>query len=40
LEGEILEQLHAPCDGIIFFEHNEPLTYANTAVLKIIATNQ
>ena len=40
LEGEILEQLYAPIDGIVFFEHNEPLTYANTAVIKIIAANE
>lgn len=40
LEGEITEQLISPTDGIVFFEHNEPLTYANTAVIKIIATNE
>ena len=40
LEGEVLEQLHAPTDGMVFFLHNEPLTYANTAVIKLIATNE
>ena len=37
LEGEVKEELRAPVDGIIFFGHNEPLTYANTAVFKIVA---
>ena len=40
LEGEVLEELRAPTDGIVFFAHNEPLTYANTAVIKLIATNE
>jgi len=40
LEGEIEEELHAPVDGIVFFGHNEPLTYANTAVIKIIAATE
>ena len=40
LEGEVLEELRAPTDSIVFFAHNEPLTYANTAVLKLIATNE
>ncbi len=35
-EGDILETLYAPVDGVIFFIHNEPLTYANTAVIKIL----
>lgn len=35
-EGIILETLYAPLDGIVFFMHNAPLTYANTAVIKII----
>lgn len=35
-ESEINETLYAPCDGKIFFIHNEPLTYANTAVIKIV----
>jgi len=35
-EGEILEELTSPIDGIVFFAHNDPLTYANTAVFKLI----
>lgn len=35
-EGDILETLYAPCSRRVFFLHNEPLTYANTAVVKLI----
>lgn len=35
-EGDVLETLFAPVDGIVFFIHNAPLTYANTAVIKIL----
>lgn len=35
-EGEILETLYAPLKGTVFFMHNTPLTYANTAVIKIL----
>lgn len=35
-EGEIKEQLTAPCDGRIFFLHNQPLTYSSTAVMKLV----
>ncbi len=35
-EGVILETLYSPLEGTIFFIHNEPLTYANTAVIKIL----
>lgn len=35
-EGEVIEELHAPCDGIIFFEHDKPLVYADTAVIKLL----
>lgn len=35
-EGETLEELHAPVDGIVFFMHGDPLTYANTAVCKLV----
>ncbi len=34
--GEIVEEIKAPEDGVIFFLHDEPLTYANTAVCKLI----
>ncbi len=35
-EGEIMETLYAPVDGKIFFMHTDPLTYANTAVFKLV----
>ncbi|MCM1541224.1 MAG: M14 family metallopeptidase [Blautia sp.] len=35
-EGDILETLYAPFNRVVFFIHNEPLTYANTAVVKLI----
>lgn len=36
LEGNVIEELYSPVDGIVFFGHNDPLTYASTAVFKII----
>lgn len=35
-EGRIMETLYAPVGGKIFFMHTDPLTYANTAVFKLI----
>lgn len=35
-EGDILETLFAPIDSTVFFIHNAPLTYANTAVIKLL----
>lgn len=35
-EGEIIEELRAPADGVIFFLHDKPLVYANTAVIKLL----
>ena len=35
-EGETLETLYAPVNGTIFFMHSDPLTYADTAVIKLI----
>ena len=35
-ESELMETLYAPVDGKVFFIHNEPLTYANTAVIKLV----
>lgn len=35
-EGEVLDTLKAPVDGVVFFAHDEPLTYANTAVFKLV----
>lgn len=34
-EGSTMETLYAPVDGNVFFIHNEPLTYADTAVIKL-----
>lgn len=38
-DGEIMETLYAPVSGIVFFIHSDPLTYANTAVVKLIEDN-
>ncbi len=35
-EGDVLETLYAPADRVVFFVHNEPLTYASTSVIKLI----
>ena len=35
-EGDNLETLFAPISGVVFFIHNDPITYANTAVIKIL----
>lgn len=35
-EGSVTETLYAPFHALAFFVHNEPLTYANTAVIKLI----
>ena len=35
-EGTILETLYAPCKSKVFFMHSDPLTYANTAVFKLV----
>ena len=35
-EGEVIEELRAPADGVVFFLHDKPLVYANTAVIKIL----
>ena len=36
LDGKVLDEVVAPVDGRIFFIHNAPLTYANTAVIKLV----
>lgn len=36
VDGEELAKIYAPADGIVFFLHNEPLTYEHTAVIKLI----
>lgn len=35
-DGELREEVRANEDGTIFFAYHEPMTYANTAVFKII----
>ncbi len=35
-EGIIMETLYSPIDGKIFFMHSDPMTYANTAVFKLV----
>lgn len=35
-EGDVLETLYSPSNKVVFFVHNEPLTYADTAVIKLI----
>lgn len=35
-DGSVKEKIVAPVAGKVFFVHNHPMTYANTAVLKII----
>lgn len=34
--AEIIGELHSPVDGVVAFMHDDPMTYANTAVFKII----
>lgn len=36
-EGDVKEELFAPADGSVFFAHNDPLTYADTAVFKLVS---
>ncbi len=35
-EGENLETLYSPVQGVVFFQHNEPLTYADMVVIKMV----
>ncbi len=35
-DGSVREKITSPVTGVVFFVHNRPLTYANTAVLKIV----
>lgn len=39
-EGEVMEELRAPVDGIVFFMHGEPFTYSNTAVFKLVVREE
>lgn len=36
VDGEVLEQIYARIDGIVFFTHSNPLAYGHTAVIKLI----
>lgn len=36
MEGEVISQILAPSDGIIFFAHNKPLVIQNCVVYKMI----
>lgn len=35
-QGNVIEELYCPEDGVVFFEHDRPLVYANTAVIKLL----
>ena len=35
-EGGVLEELRAPADGTVFFQHKAPLIYADTAAVKLV----
>lgn len=39
-EGDAIDELTAPVDGIVFFMHSEPLTYSNTAVFKLVVRKE
>lgn len=34
--GDVIDEIHAPEDGRIFFAHDDPMTYSHTAVYKLI----
>ncbi len=38
-EGEIIEEIRSSDSGILFFTHNRPLVYANTAVFKLLSSS-
>lgn len=35
-EGEVVEEIRATATGVLFFAHNKPMVYANTAVFKLL----
>lgn len=39
-EGNTIDRLIAPVDGIVFFMHSDPLTYADTAVFKLVVRQE
>ena len=40
MDAEVKEELVSPVAGLVFFAHNDPLTYADTAVIKIIVEEE
>jgi hypothetical protein len=38
--GDVRETLVSPVDGTIFFQHNEPIIYAHSSALKILADEE
>lgn len=34
--SDVLKKIVAPCEGMVFFSHNNPLVYTDTAVVKIV----
>lgn len=37
-DGSVKEEVKSSMDGIVFFAHDDPLTYANTAVFKLVSS--
>ena len=35
-DGSVMETLYAPRKGTLFFMHSDPITYAETAVIKMV----
>lgn len=35
-EGHVISRVLAPCDGMVFFHHDEPLVYQNTIAFQMI----
>lgn len=35
-DGSVMETLYAPRRGTLFFMHSDPITYAETAVIKMV----
>jgi len=35
-DGSVMETLYAPRKGTLFFMHSDPITYAETGVIKMI----
>ena len=40
LDAEVKEEILSPVSGLVFFAHNDPFTYADTAVIKIIVEEE